>query len=328
MKNRLEKLEGKENVLDMGLRFQSLAQEPKVGKLIRSQSLVPVAKHTRTISLQNLQGSLRGFVWPFTYWMIAITQKKLGKHNFVEFYNINFFFERHFTQEIGIEDNWSYVSGTDYNGRFVLCLADRKVQKFLLSPKVNEQKAGKIVGTVFLPKPVNAISWDEKQVGCYALLQDKKTLVHIEFEGQIGHTAVAVLEEEIVTSSGAHVLHVNTEGSMAVCDQEAKAVHFFVKIGTEPTLSVKAPPDFENATPECVNTRKEDMSWYVLWTLLDEDGCSYRLAVYDFSFMLRGFVKGLTVKGEDYENDHASVYFQEEYLALTVDRAVALYVLH
>lgn len=327
----LARLEENENVLNSVLRFQSLAQQPTVGKFIRSLSLIPVAKFMRKFTTGRYDedaSPLRGFVWPFPYWMITVTQKRSGNHNFVEFYSINFFIEQPYTDEIGIEDHWFYVSNSDYNGEYILSFAKEKVQKFILPSTQNVKTSGKIVSTVFLPTSVNAISWDEKQQGCYALSQDRKTLLHLEFGGPNSCREVAVLEEEITTVRGTHVLHVNREGNMVICDNEEKAVHFFPKIGTEPTVSVKAPADLRNATPECVNSRKGDTNWYILWKLIKDDRCHYCLAVYDPSFKLLGCIENLEIPSTYYKNEKAMFSFQEEYLAVIAGREVAVHVLH
>ncbi|KAJ8047814.1 hypothetical protein HOLleu_06916 [Holothuria leucospilota] len=340
IKSRLEKLEGKRNDFNLGLRFQSLTQEPKIGKVVRRRSEIPVAKHMRTISLTDdvAYGGLRGFIWPFPYWMMAVSVRTIDKHHIAEFYNVHFFVQNHFTQEIGIDNIWSYVSNSDCSGKYVLCLGVGKIHKLLLPSKENEQRAGKIVSTIFLPTAANAIAWDEKQVGCYALLQDKKTLLHVEFEGEFGgqsrYREVAVFEEEMPTKTGTHTFHVNAEGSIAICDHTEKVVHFFEKIGTEPTVTVKASPGFQTASPQCVSTRREDKNWYVLWRRVVTSGpdnlvkrSHYSLAVYDPSFKFLGCVHFLKVTDEYYHGERAMFCFQEDYLAVITSDEIALHVL-
>ncbi|KAJ8047201.1 Tripartite motif-containing protein 2 [Holothuria leucospilota] len=331
IKKDLEKLEGKENVLHIGLKFQSLTTEAKAGNIARKTSLIPKAIPMETISFEDEEwsrtdrnlaickrsdlksrtkpkaskikkkspstssgfsfgstqsftfgaptpaiahdqspvqsdsesetdASLLEFLWPTPTWMIAVRVETAGLHSFVKFTNLHFLRET-FYHEIGVDQEWSYASHSDYEGKFILCFCPGKVHKFSLPSNQNLKEPGKIVSTVFTPKDVLGISWDKVHRGCYALLNDGKTLLHLEFRGPEVFKEIAVFDEEITSNGDTHFFHVNEEGSMAICDHKKKEVYFFEKIEAEPTLTVTAPPDLQNATPTCVNTRRGEKLW-------------------------------------------------------------------
>lgn len=400
IKSDLEKLEGKESVLHVGLKFRSFTTEAKAGKLARNTSLIPTAVCMETISFKNdevtktdrnlltskksdlnsqtksktsslqvqpsvtrtgfqfSRGSrhfssarthsvstwkvdedseeevlaesetdtyLLAFIWPTPNWMIALRMKSSGSHSFVKFTNLHFL-KKTFHHETGVDQEWSYVSHSDYEGKFILCLCPGKVHKFSLPSIQNLNEPGKIVSTVFTPEDVLGIAWDKEHNGCYALLNDGKTLLHVEFAGPEGFKEVAVFDEEITSNGDTHFLHVNEEGSMAICEQKKNVVYFFQKIGAEPTLTVTAPPNLQNPTPECVNTQKGEKLWYVLWKFQSGDRYVARLYAYDASFQLIDCVPNLSVKVKSKEN-RVMFCFQNDNVAVTTDYEVEVYAL-
>lgn len=257
--------------------------------------------------------------------MIAVRVETAGLHSFVKFTNLHFLRET-FYHEIGVDQEWSYASHSDYEGKFILCFCPGKVHKFSLPSNQNLKEPGKIVSTVFTPKDVLGISWDKVHRGCYALLKDGKTLLHLEFRGPEVFKEIAVFDEEITSNGDTHFFHVNEEGSMAICDHKKKEVYFFEKIEAEPTLTVTAPPDLQNATPTCVNTRRGEKLWYVLWKFKSTAGYVVKLYAYDSSFQLIDSVPNLSIKVTS-RASRVMFCFQSDFVAVTVDDQVEVYAL-
>lgn len=170
------------------------------------------------------------------------------------------------------------------------------------------------------------IAWDKEHIGCYGLLNDGKTLLHVEFGGPEGFKEVAVLDEEITSYGDTHFLHVNEEGSMAICDHQKGVVYFFEEIEAEPTLTVRAPSDLQNATPECINTRRGEKLWYVLWKFKSTAGYVVKLYAYDSSFQLIDSVPNLRITVTSVDS-RVMFCFQSDYVAVTVDDDVEVYAL-
>ncbi|XP_071824041.1 uncharacterized protein [Apostichopus japonicus] len=278
------------------LQFRSQSKSC-VGKLISSGSTF--STYMKTFKLPD-DGDSCGIIWPHTHWLISVSCHVSSNHNFVQLYNFNFL-QDNWAVEKGIDEEWLTITpNLCSDRRNMLSLASGQIHKFTL-PTSDKAKDGiTLVATAYNLPEIIGISWDEQRKGCYALLGDGKTILHLEIENSKAPREVMQLTERVTLKSYTHILHVRMDGSMAVCDHGNRVIQFYPSLnGVGLSKKVKEPTNYaETAVPWSVCTRNEDTLWYVLWVYCS---CSEKLAkvfVYDASFELVGELLKVQIKNQ------------------------------
>ncbi|XP_071824038.1 uncharacterized protein [Apostichopus japonicus] len=260
-----------------------------VGKLVSRGSTL--SKYMKTFELSN-DNDLCGIIWPQIHWLISISCHVSGNHNFVQFNNFNFL-QDDIVVETGIDKKWLTITPNFCSDRrSILSLASGQIHKFTLPTTDKTEDGMEIVATVFNLPDIIGISWDEQRKGCYALLGDGKTIVHLDIENSKAPREVMQLTEKVTLKSYTHILHIRVDGSMAVCDHGNGVIRFYPSLnGVGLSKTVKKPTELKHveiAVPWSVCTRNEDNHWYVLWVSYSCRDKFANVFVYDASFELMG----------------------------------------
>lgn len=320
---------------DSQFRAQS---KPCVGKLISGGSIR--SKHMKTFDYYQ-KGSC-GIIWPETHWLVHISCRESHKHNFVQLNNFSFL-QGNIEVETGVDKKWLTITPNFCSDRrSMLSLASGQIYKFTLPTPDKAEDGMAMVATVFNLPDIIGLSWDEKRKGCYALLGDGKTIVHLDIENSKAPREVMQLTEKVTLKNFTHILHVRMDGSMAVCDHGNRVIRFYPSLNDVVLRkTVKEPDNLEVdqiAVPWSVCTRNEDKLWYVLWVYCSCSEMFAKVSVYDASFKLMGELLKVKIKEAstygsrtpvkspmDPYTMEASFCFQGEYIALKLEEKIYVY---